>query len=105
MFGTLRVAVGVVGALMLLAGVVGLAAGGAAAVPGALWVAALGTVGIIVAVLERRRYASAEEDPVPEGLPLRMEPTAEVFVDPTTGERTRVYVDRATGRRHYQREG
>jgi hypothetical protein len=103
-FAALRVAVGVVGVLMLLAGLVGLAAGGSA-VPGALWIAALGTIGIIVAVLERRRYASAEEEPVPGGQPLRLEPTAEVFVDPTTGERTRVYVDRATGRRHYQREG
>ena len=104
MFGTLRVAVGVVGGLMLLAGLVGVAAGGSA-VPGALSVAALGTVGIIVAVLEQRRYASGQEKPTPGGPPLRLEPTAEVFVDPTTGERTRVYVDRATGRRHYQREG
>ena len=41
MFAALRVAVGVVGVLMLLAGLVGLAAGGSA-VPGALWIAALG---------------------------------------------------------------
>jgi hypothetical protein len=104
MFGTLRIAVGVVGGLMLLAGIVAIGAGGNA-VPGGLWAMALGSVGIIVAVLERRRYAAMEEEPQPSGPPPRLEPTAEVFVDPTTGQQMRVYVDRATGRRHYQREG
>jgi hypothetical protein len=105
MFEGLRILVGVVGALLLLGGLVGVVGGGAAAVPGGLWAMLLGSVGIIVAVLERRRYA-ADEETAPRGAPpARLEPTAEVFVDPTTGEQTRVYVDRATGRRHYQREG
>jgi hypothetical protein len=103
-FDALRIGVGVVGALMLLGGILALGAGGGA-VPGALWAMALGSVGIIVAVLERRRYTASEEGPRQGGAPPRLEPTAEVFVDPTTGEQTRVYVDRATGRRHYQREG
>ena len=105
MFEGLRILVGVVGALLLLGGLVGIAGGGAAAVPGGLWAMLLGSVGIIVAVLERRRYAADEETTARGAPPARLEPTAEVFVDPTTGEQTRVYVDRATGRRHYQREG
>jgi hypothetical protein len=104
MFEGLRILVGAVGALLLLGGLLGVAAGGSA-VPGGLWAMLLGSVGIIVAVLERRRYAADEEGAVRGGTPPRLEPTAEVFVDPTTGEQTRVYVDRATGRRHYQREG
>lgn len=105
MFEGLRILVGVVGALMLLGGLAAVVVGGAAAVPGGLWTMVLGGVGIIVAVLERRRYVADEEKAVSGAPPPRLEPTAEVFVDPTTGEQTRVYVDRATGRRHYQREG
>src|SRR5688572_26003484 len=104
MFEGLRILVGVVGALLLLGGLVGIAGGGATW-PGGLWAMLLGSVGIVVAVLERRRYAADEETAARGAPPARLEPTAEVFVDPTTGEQTRVYVDRATGRRHYQREG
>jgi hypothetical protein len=103
MFEGLRILVGIVGAFILLAGVVGVAAGGASW-PGGLWAIAIGSVGIIVAVLEQRRYATDEDPARRDGPPPRLEPTAEVFVDPTTGEQTRVYVDRASGRRHYQRE-
>jgi hypothetical protein len=104
MFDALRIGVGVVGGLMLLGGILAIGAGGSA-VPGGLWAMAIGSVGIIVAVLERRRYSAMDEEPQPVGPPPRLEPTAEVFVDPTTGKQMRVYVDRATGRRHYQREG
>lgn len=81
----------------------------------------LSTVGmggflVIVAIIERHRYRSAEAErsnaaagpgggETPGGmLEPRFRPTAEVFVDPTTGHRMRVLVDPATGERRYVAE-
>jgi hypothetical protein len=43
-----------------------------------------------------RRYRGAKEG--------NFKPTNEVFVDPTTGKRTRVYEDPSTGKRQYREE-
>lgn len=108
MVSTIRIAVGVVGTLMVVGGLVALGAG---AIPEGLWVAFLGAVAIVAVAFERSRYRSqaAERlpgDPGPGGgehsrpsAPFRA--TQEVFVDPTTGRRLRVYLDDATGERRY----
>jgi hypothetical protein len=108
MADVMRVVVGALGALMILGGIVGVAVG---AWPGGLWAMTIGVVAILAVVLERNRYQSeaAEgsaggfgpgggESSVP-GAPFR--PTDELFVDPTSGHRLRVYIDPATGERRY----
>lgn len=85
--------------------------------PGGLWLIAMGAFLVVVPLLERQRYRSeaaekAREMPGPGGgespdgaLEPRFRPTAEVFVDPTTGHRMRVLVDPRTGERRYVAEG
>ena len=70
---------------------------------------------IIAVVLERNRYRSeaAERAGAPTGpgggeegpLESRFQRTDEVFVDPTSGIRMRVYADLQTGERRYRAEG
>lgn len=108
MVGTVRVVVGVLAALLMLAGLIGAAAG--LWIDG-LWAAVTGAVVLIAVVLERTRYRSAAAErsaagPGPGGGETAMpaapfRPTDEVFVDPTSGHRLRVYVDPATGERRY----
>jgi hypothetical protein len=108
---TIRVAIGIVGALML---VLGLGAVMAGYFEG-LWPAFLGGVAIVAVTLERARYRSeaAERtsgDPGPGGgepsVPIApFEATDELFVDPTSGKRLRVYLNPATGERRYHAEG
>jgi hypothetical protein len=83
--------------------------------PGFL-VGAVGVAGLAIAVLERMRYHSeVEETDTPRagssgglapGQPLepRFQRTDEVFLDPSTSRRMRVYVDSATGERRYRAE-
>jgi hypothetical protein len=106
--GTVRVIVGVLAALLMLGGLIGAVAG--FWIDG-LWAAVTGAVVLIAVVLERARYRSeaAERstagtgpgggEPTRPGAPFR--PTDEVFVDPTSGHRLRVYLDPATGERRY----
>jgi hypothetical protein len=68
---------------------------------------------VLVVAFERQRYrsASAEQSNAaagpgggePAGGPLepRFRPTAEVFIDPTSGRRMRVVVDPTSGERRY----
>lgn len=75
-----------------------------------------GGVLIVAVALERQRYRSTAAElsnavPGPGGgesagapIEARFQPTSEVFVDPTTGHRMRVLVDRATGERRYVAE-
>jgi hypothetical protein len=106
-----RALVAAVAALMLLGGL-GLVVGGEA--PGGLWLIAVGAVGLVAVGFERSRYRSvaaertaAEPGPgggepgVPEA-PFRV--TDEVFVDPSTGRRMRVWVNPETGERRYHAE-
>lgn len=84
--------------------------------PIGLWWVLLGG-GLVVAVaLERQRYRStaAEETNAVAGpgggetpgaaIEPRFQPTAEVFMDPTSGHRMRVLVDPKTGERRYVAE-
>ena len=108
MADVMRVVVGVLGALMFLGGIVGVAVG---AWPGGLWAMTIGVVAILAVVLERNRYRSEASERSPNGsgpgggestvpgAPFR--PTDEIFVDPTTGHRLRVYLDPSTGERRY----
>ncbi len=111
---TARLILGLFGALLVLAGLVTLRAGGLgifgvmATVSGAL---------ILLALLyERSRYRSdpaeaANEPSGPGGgepggiVPAGFRPTSEVFVDPSSGQRMRVYSQPASGARRYVAEG
>ncbi|HEX5191919.1 MAG TPA: ATP-binding cassette domain-containing protein [Solirubrobacteraceae bacterium] len=68
-----------------------------------LWVlvAIVVVVGIVVAVFGWDRYRGTR---AAAGDGTGAEPTAEVFVDPDTGGRLRVWYDRGTGRRDYRPE-
>jgi hypothetical protein len=78
---------------------------------------ATGAFLVVIPLLERQRYRSeaaekARETPGPGGgeaagetLEARFRPTAEGFVDPTTGHRMGVLVDPGTGERRYVAEG
>ena len=104
------------GVLMILGGFAGIAIGGSSAAAG-IWGVVVGLVLVAAVVLERTRYRSAhaEETAAPPGpgggephdatLEARFRSTDEVFVDPTTGRRMRVWVDPATGERRYRAEG
>jgi len=111
-----RAAIVVFGLLTMLAGllmILFLPIVGAAG----LWSVGVGAFMVIVPLIERQRYRSeaAEKDrhaPGPGGgearddaLEPRFRPTAEVFMDPTTGHRMRVLVDPRTGERRYVAEG
>jgi hypothetical protein len=108
MANVMRVLVGVLGALMIVGGVVGVAVG---AWPGGLWAMTIGVVAILAAVLERNRYRSeagerSADASGPGGgessMPVApFRPTDELFVDPTSGHRLRVYLDPTTGERRY----
>ena len=111
----IRFLLGGLGALMLIGGVALAFIGGGALILPTLWLIASGVVLVIVAVIEVSRYRSeaadkqrAEAGPGggETGLPeARFRPTDEVFVDPTTQARMRVFADPNTGERRYVAEG
>jgi hypothetical protein len=108
MVNTVRVLVGVAGALLMIGGLVGAVAG---AWMDGLWAAVTGAVVLVAVVLERTRYRSEASERSPgehgpgggersmPGAPFR--PTDELFIDPTSGRQLRVYLDPATGERRY----
>ena len=113
MYLILRVIVGAFGAVMIVAGALLVGAG---IVVTGLFVLVLGAIVILAATFERLRYRSAAaerslEPPGPGGgeptgpLEPRFQRTAEVFIDPTTHHRMRVWVDPNTGERRYLAEG
>jgi hypothetical protein len=90
---------------VLVAVVLALLASGAAWAP-LVVVYAFVNAGIVVlaVALERPRYTPGPGgggEPLDEG-EGRFAPTDEVFTDPTTGERTRVWTDAGTGERRYR---
>ena len=108
---TVRTVVGTVAILMVLGGLGVTALGGLMG----LWSVLLGAAILILLAVERNRYRSeaAERafDPIGRGggepsgqLDARFRPSPEVFLDPTSGHRMRVYVDRGTGDRRYVAE-
>lgn len=82
-----------------------------------LQLVAFGAFLVVVVAIERQRYRSAAAErgndaPGPGGgepsgaaLDPRFRPTAEMFVDPTSGRTMRVVIDPATGERRYVAEG
>jgi hypothetical protein len=56
-------------------------------------------VGVVIAVFGWDRYRSSQKNAGDAG---GSQPTAEVFVDPETGKRTRVWYDPTTGKRDYR---
>jgi hypothetical protein len=112
---TTRVILGVIGALMVLAGLGLVGLGGSIGGSG-LWITIIGAGIVVAVVIERQRYRSEEADrtfePIGPGggeppgtIEPRFRPTDELFVDPTTGHRMRVHVDPRTGERRYVAEG
>ena len=106
----LRGALGIAGTLAFLLGLLVIAAGGAGA---GVWLLVVGVVLILVALYEQTRYRSIAEPSAAGGpsspapatpLPGRYQRTDEVFDDPTTGERMRVWFDPTTGERRYVAE-
>jgi len=69
----------------------------------ALWGAVMGGVLVVAALFEVGRYRSSTsgETSTPGG---RFQRTDEVFVDPTTGVKTRVWFDPRSGERTYEPE-
>jgi hypothetical protein len=103
--------VAIVAVLMVLGGLGVTALGGVAG----LWSVLFGAAILILLVVERNRYRSEAADrafePVGRGggepggtVEGRFRPSPETFVDPTTGQRMRVYVDGGTGDRRYVAE-
>jgi hypothetical protein len=111
-----RGALVVIGVLAMLGGLILVVSGSGFALPG-LQAVAFGAFLVVVVAIERSRYRSdaAEQTnaaPGPGGgepsggsLDPRFRPTAEVFIDPTSGRRMRVVVDPASGERRYVAEG
>jgi hypothetical protein len=95
-FHVLRVAVGIVGGALLLIGLALLASGGVLTWPG-IQLVIVGGLGLLIAFFERLRYGVGSAGGA-------MRPTDERFIDPTTGQRTRVWIDPATGERSYQHD-
>jgi hypothetical protein len=111
---TTRVLIGLIGTLMVLAGL-GLVGTGSFGGTG-LWLTVLGAAIVVAVVIERQRYRSEAADrtfePIgpgggepPGSIEPRFRPTDELFVDPTTGHQMRVHVDPRTGERRYVAEG
>ena len=83
---------------------------------GGLWGALIGAVMVVAVAAERQRYRSGTAERSggvagPGGgeaantpVESRFRPTAEVFVDPTSGHRMRVLVDPISGERRYVAE-
>jgi hypothetical protein len=91
-----RVAVGLLGLLAIFGGLAAVAYGEAFA---GLWAVVVGGVLLAAAFFEVGRYqARGDQRERPGGL----QPTNEVFVDPATGQRIRVWFDPNTGYRRYE---
>jgi hypothetical protein len=105
----------VFGALLVIGGFAGIAAGSGSAIAG-VWAVVIGLVFIAAALLERTRYRSShaelsQEAPGPGGgeptdqpMESRFQRTDEVFIDPTTHMSMRVWIDPGTGERRYRAE-
>ena len=110
-----RVVLGTIGALLLLGGVALALTGIPGAFFGAVWMIIGGGVLLIGVLIEVSRYRSqaaehAKLNPGPGGGETgppepRFQRTEEVFIDPTSNHRMRVWVDASTGERRYVAEG
>ena len=107
----------VFGILLMLAGIGVIAAlPGAGPIPG-LELVGFGAFLVVIVAVERHRYRSASAEitngptgpgggePAGTKLEPRFRPTAELFIDPTSGQRMRVLIDPANGEQRYVAEG
>lgn len=106
----------VAGSLFVLSGLASIGIDGAAGAA-AVWLVVVGMILIVAAIIERRRYRSetAERsglpigpgggEPTGEPLEPRFRRTEEAFVDPTSGQQMRVWLDPQSGERRYRAEG
>jgi hypothetical protein len=109
-----RIVLGTIGVLMLVGGLVLFFIVPAAGFFGGGWLILSGVILIIAVLIETSRYRSQAAErsklsPGPGGgetgpIEPRFRPTDEVFVDPTSNHRMRVYVDAGTGERRYVAE-
>jgi hypothetical protein len=95
----MRVAIGVIGAVLMAVGLLLLASGGVLTWPG-IELVVLGVAALVIAFFERLRYRTAADGSDRGGL----RPTDERFIDPSSGERLRVWIDPQSGERSYRRE-
>jgi hypothetical protein len=114
-FNGARLFLVILGAILVIGGLAGIAAGPAVA-PAGVWAVVVGLVLIVGAIIERVRYRSDEADRTsaphgpgggePTGQPIdpRFRPTDERFEDPTTRQRMRVWADPSSGERRYVAE-
>ena len=119
---TTRLLIGILAILLVVVGL-GLTAVGPVVGVSGFWLTVTGAALLVALAIERNRYRSEEaehsSEPVgpgggepvgPDGgkpgdhLEPRFRPTDETFVDPTSGHRMRVYLDRRTGERRYVAE-
>jgi hypothetical protein len=112
-FAAARILVLVFGVTMTVAGLAFLAFG--APITG-VWLVAIGLACMIGTLIERVRYRSEVTDrgrephgpgggePVGTRLEPRFQRSDELFVDPTSGHRMRVWLDPANGERRYVTE-
>jgi hypothetical protein len=108
---TVRIAAGVIATLMLFGGLIAAPFTGITGI----WSTIVGAGILIALVVERNRYRSEAADRSfdrvgPGGgepsnsLEPRFRPTPETFIDPTTSQRMRVFVDSRSGERRYVAE-
>ena len=115
MGSVVRGALVVIGVLLMLGGLALIASESGLPLIG-LQLVGFGAFLVVIVALERNRYRSeaAERsngspgpgggEPAGAALEPRFRPTAEVFIDPTTGHRMRVVVDPTSGERLYVAE-
>ena len=105
----------IIGVLMVLAGLATVSQVDSTA-PSGVWLVILGMVLIVATIVERWRYRSeaAERgglpigpgggEPIGEPVDSRFQRTDEVFIDPTSERRMRVWLDATSGERRYRAE-
>jgi hypothetical protein len=115
--GIARLIVLVTGALMAIGGLLLILLPSFGGTVTGIYLVLIGAAFIVGALVERMRYRSDAVDrsshpvgpgggePLDATLEPRFSSTDEVFVDPTSGHRMRVYLDTRTGERRYRAEG
>ena len=114
--GVARLLVLAFGLTMLVAGVATIGLGGSAGFLTGIWLAGFGIALIVGVLIERGRYRSDATDrsglpagpaggePSGSSLESRFRRSDEVFTDPTSGHRMRVWIDPSSGERRYLSE-
>jgi len=115
--GAVRIGLVVAGAFAFVGGLLLAVSGVEGGVFLGVWLVVTGLIFFVAVLVERMRYRSLHAEgtldpPGPGGgetegsvLEPRFRPTDEVFVDPTSGRRMRVWLDPVRGERRYVAEG